>query len=377
MMLSDPLHLVLQVVVHAVRYFDSVVIERYGVDSIAMDVIKQWVPLWMINYCLVVLVKFLAFVITCFPFLRHGSTSPEMTAIIWVFAGAGRVMNLNLTRTRNVLNKLDWLYPPLKTVEMEAVPASGRPKGYFLRITPELDAGVILWFYGGAFIGGDAPGCAGYLARIGLATKCNVYMAAHRRAPENSIEEILQDAVEAYEWLCATTNPGRIVLGGVSSGSLLAALLLSELPKRSLPMPAGAFLLSAWLDLTASTPSMLESRDPFISNEVVRFVKSFADHIVPDGRRDFWSPLSRSVEGFPPLFLAYSDTESCADENAMFAAKARQGGVVVEDVVIKDTFHAFAIFHCLAPESLWVHCKMVAFVERLVHQPNLTKPAVR
>lgn len=44
---------------------------------------------------------------------------------------------------------------------------------------------------------------------------------------------------QAYEWLCATTNPGRIVLGGVSSGSLLAALLLSELPKRSLPMPAG------------------------------------------------------------------------------------------------------------------------------------------
>lgn len=62
-------------------FFTEPISNRYGVDSIAMDVIKQWVPLWMINYCLVVLVKFLAFVITCFPFLRHGSTSPGVHCI--------------------------------------------------------------------------------------------------------------------------------------------------------------------------------------------------------------------------------------------------------------------------------------------------------
>eukprot|EP00668_Euglena_longa_P016032 GGOE01020231.1.p1 GENE.GGOE01020231.1~~GGOE01020231.1.p1 ORF type:complete len:373 (+),score=77.65 GGOE01020231.1:46-1164(+) len=369
--------LVLDAVANAMLYFDSAVVERLGVDSVVMDFLKYFVPVSLVNYCLVVLIKFLAFVITCFPFLRHASVSPEMTAIIWIFAGAGRVSKPTLTRTRNALNKVDWMYPPLKEVKMEAVPAVGRPKGYFLHITSDPEAGVILWFYGGAFIGGDAPSCAGLLGRMGQVAKCNVYMTAHRKTPEHTIEEIFEDVLEAYTWLCTTTNPGRIIIGGISSGSMLAALLLSELSKRSLPMPAGAFLLSAFLDLTSSTNSMQNSKDPFISKQAIDFVASFGDQMIPDGRRDYWSPLSRSLQGFPPLFMAYSDTESCGDENALYAAKARQEGVAVEEIVIKDSFHAFPLFYGYCPESHWVYCKLVTFIERLFQQSCATKAVTR
>jgi len=345
---------------------DANLVAKYGVDSVVLAFIDRWVPIFVIHYVMDVGFRVLALIMACCPFLGLPHLSPELNAMRFVFWFLDQIIVLNLARSRNMLGRLHWLYPPLPDVHSEPIILDGKTKGYYLHVTQDPDAGLLLYYYGGAFIGGDAPSCVGFLGRMGIECNCNVFLPNHRRAPEFGIADILQDAVDAYQWVLTTRSSTRVIFGGPSSGGFLALLMLSRIRELGLPMPAGVFTFSAWVDFTASLPSITHSKDPFMSDRLVAFVKTFTNVVIPDGRLPFWSPINRSCEGFPPLFMAYGDTECCADENSMFADKARQAGAQVMEMVVKDGFHAFAVFQLWCPEALRVHCHLSQWVERVL-----------
>lgn len=53
----------------------------------------------------------------------------------------------------------------------------------------------------------------------------------------------------------------KIAIAGDSAGGGLCLALLTVLRDLSLPLPAGAVLISPWVDLTHSFPSILENTD--------------------------------------------------------------------------------------------------------------------
>jgi acetyl esterase/lipase len=66
----------------------------------------------------------------------------------------------------------------------------------------------------------------------------------------------LHDALAAYLFLLAEFDPKMIVVAGDSAGGGMVTSLLVLLRDQGLPQPAGAMLLSPWVDLTHSFPSI-------------------------------------------------------------------------------------------------------------------------
>jgi acetyl esterase/lipase len=62
-------------------------------------------------------------------------------------------------------------------------------------------------------------------------------------------------------------DPSKIVIAGDSAGGGLSLALLTLIRDVGLPMPAGAVLISPWVDLTHSFPSIMTNSDKDIIRE--------------------------------------------------------------------------------------------------------------
>ena len=56
-------------------------------------------------------------------------------------------------------------------------------------------------------------------------------------------------------------SPAKLVFAGDSAGAALCVTTLTVLRDMGLPLPAGAVLISPWVDLTHSFPSIMSNTD--------------------------------------------------------------------------------------------------------------------
>ena len=374
------LHVVLSalinVILRASRVVDLKVVYRWKLDKPILHLIEQYVPFLVMNFTTMLLLQLLTTMAKLLPFLGNPKLSPEMRGMTALFkAEAG--IELSLWRARFVLGGMHWMYPLIKDVQADFLPQVGARGSYFLRTSREPNSRVLLWFYGGALFGGNAVSWQGYMGAMGKKCDCDVLLPDSRLAREHQLADMMQDCVEAYKHLLETFEPHNIIVGGVSSGGFLAYHLLTEIRSLQLPMPAGAATLSAWLDLSQSTPSLQNPvRDVFITKKVVDFVVSMCTGLVPDEERKSASPLFRGCEQFPPILLVYSDVECCSDENEQYAQTARAGGVDVTTYIAKDQMHAWALFqHC--PEGQKAQSRLEDWIVQRLAQSSHTGPESR
>ncbi len=68
------------------------------------------------------------------------------------------------------------------------------------------------------------------------------------------------------------SNPSRICIAGDSAGGGLAIATLLALREKGIPLPAGVFCFSPWLDLTLSGNSVTTNKDldPILSGSILR-----------------------------------------------------------------------------------------------------------
>ncbi len=129
---------------------------------------------------------------------------------------------------------------------------------------------VVLYFHGGTYALGSAAGAADLASQIGRRTDATVISVDYRLAPEHPHPAAVDDAVTAYGALLHRgIAPSRIVVAGESAGAGLAVAALVAARDRGLPMPAAAFLMSPWADLTQSGATMDSKReiDPMLTRE--------------------------------------------------------------------------------------------------------------
>ncbi len=208
---------------------------------------------------------------------------------------------------------------------------------------PEARDGVLLYLHGGGHVLGSPAQDRGIASELARLAHVPVVSPDYRLAPDATYPADLEDALAVYDRL-AQTEPGAIVLAGLSAGGGLALALLTRLRDEGRPMPARAVLLSPAVDATGTSPSWSSNADAdWLAPEIgVRWSRMYA------GTRDLTdpgvSPVNAKLEGLPPLLVIAGAAELLRDDAARLAERARAAGVDVTLHLEPDMVHAFMTF---------------------------------
>ncbi|KAI0033817.1 Alpha/Beta hydrolase protein, partial [Vararia minispora EC-137] len=212
---------------------------------------------------------------------------------------------------------------------------------------------VVLYLHGGAYYLFSPATHRRITIPLSRATDARVFAVDYRLAPESRFPGPLHDAASAYFRLVDElgVRPENIIVAGDSAGGGLALALLMYLRDDGYPLPAGAILMSPWVDLTLSCDSWdRNSRydivprpvpgdllDPVVCYLGVEHVDALVTH-------PYASPLFGEFRGLPPLLLQSGEVEVLRDEHVLLAAKARRAGVHVVQETYDDAIHVFQAF---------------------------------
>ncbi|KAI0429107.1 hypothetical protein F5Y09DRAFT_311253 [Xylaria sp. FL1042] len=115
---------------------------------------------------------------------------------------------------------------------------------------------VMLYVHGGGYFFGSVDEHRYQMQRHARKLKARVFAPKYRLAPQFPFPCGLQDCLAAYLYLLKTQDPSTIILAGDSAGGGMVLSTLVTLRDRGLPLPAGAILISPWVDLSHSFPSV-------------------------------------------------------------------------------------------------------------------------
>jgi acetyl esterase/lipase len=115
---------------------------------------------------------------------------------------------------------------------------------------------VLLYIHGGAYFFGSTDEHGYQIQRHARKLKARCLAPRYRLSPQFPFPCGLQDALASYLFLLEEYDPKCILISGDSAGGGMTAALLTLLRDCGLPQPAGAMLISPWVDLTHSFPSI-------------------------------------------------------------------------------------------------------------------------
>ena len=115
---------------------------------------------------------------------------------------------------------------------------------------------IMLYVHGGAYFFGSVDEHRYQMQRHARKLRARVLAPRYRLAPEFPFPCGLHDCLAAYLYLLKDYDPSTIVLAGDSAGGGMVLGLLVTIRDQGIPAPAGAILLSPWVDLTHSFPSV-------------------------------------------------------------------------------------------------------------------------
>lgn len=120
---------------------------------------------------------------------------------------------------------------------------------------------VMLYVHGGAYFFGSVDEHRYQLQRHARKLKARVFAPRYRLAPQFPFPCGIQDCLAAFLYLLTIHDPTEIIVAGDSAGGGMVVSILCILRDQGLPLPAGAILISPWVDLTHSFPSLVGGND--------------------------------------------------------------------------------------------------------------------
>lgn len=261
-----------------------------------------------------------------------------------------KTANVQLARAR--LNFFGRFVPVAGGVDVQSTEVAGLDAEW---LTPE-DAPAdraILYLHGGAYVVGSCDSHRHLVSHIARASGVRALLPEYGLAPENRFPGPIDDVVHVYRALLDDGfDPAQLLIAGDSAGGGLAVATLLTLRDEGLPMPRAAFLLSPWLDLTASGETM-ESRseqDPWFRADDIREI---ARHYCDDDQRTDprVSPVYADMHGMPPMHIQVGDDEILLSDATRLADNLRAAAVDVSVDVWQDMWHVFQAFLLVVPEA--------------------------
>jgi epsilon-lactone hydrolase len=212
---------------------------------------------------------------------------------------------------------------------------------------------VVLYFHAGVYVIGDAFLAAGLASQVGGRTQAKVISVDYRLAPEHPYPAAVDDALAAYEALLDSgISPSDIVFAGESAGGGLAVATMVNARDHGLPLPAAAFVMSPYVDLTLAGSTMDTKRDvdPLLSRELLQ--PRVADYTSgQDAALGLISPIYADLSGLPPLIIQAGSHEVLLDDAVRLARQAAIADVEVTLDITPRVPHVFQGFSAMLDEA--------------------------
>ena len=221
---------------------------------------------------------------------------------------------------------------------------SGSLRGELL--TPDGVSGPprILYLHGGAYRVGSPRSHRGIAAAIAAHAGTPACVLDYRLAPEHPAPAAFDDVVEACVALTERAQAPP-ALAGDSAGSGLALACAVAARDAGAPRPPGLALISPWVDMTLSGPSVSvnDRRDAMLSRAALdRGAAAYAGTV---GRGDpRCSPLFAELTGLPPMLIQVGSAEVLLSDAEALAERAGAAGVEVELEVGEGLWHDYQGF---------------------------------
>ena len=212
---------------------------------------------------------------------------------------------------------------------------------------------VVLYFHGGVYVMGDAALAAGLASQVGRRTHAKVISVDYRLAPEHPYPAAVDDALAAYEALLQDgIAASDIAFAGDSAGGGLAVATLVNARDHGLPLPAAAFVMSPYADLTlgGTTMDTKSDVDPLLSREALQ--ARIPDYTAgQDPALDLISPIFADLSGLPPLIIQAGSHEVLLDDAIRLARQAATANVEVTLDITPGVPHVFQAYSPILDEA--------------------------
>ncbi|KAJ2963708.1 hypothetical protein NQZ79_g1283 [Umbelopsis isabellina] len=195
--------------------------------------------------------------------------------------------------------------------------------------SPDIDAPVVLYCPGGAYHVCSIQTHRFVTTRVAKHGQCRVFAINYRLAPQHPFPAAVVDALAAYLYL---TNPpkdanfkpvdaAQLVMAGDSAGGGLVLATALAIRDLYLPAPLALVVVSPWIDLTHSFPSIFHAMD-------TDYLPKAGFDYMPSPALDF-SKLPQHREVFP-------DAIDIASENPTDVASECEPEIEVKEEKLND-----------------------------------------
>ncbi|KAJ3235162.1 hypothetical protein HDU81_000756 [Chytriomyces hyalinus] len=243
---------------------------------------------------------------------------------------------------------------------------------------------VILYLHGGAYCLCSRKTHRGITWKLAKYAECRVLSIDYRLAPEFVFPLALHDAISAYSFLVKPPanfnshayHPSQVVIMGDSAGGNLATALMLWLRdyggQCGLAMPGGVGLMSPWLDLTQSMPSVISNGQfDYLPDKVLGKIlnENRGQYYTRDNSQlshPLVSPIfSTETSSRPicPILIHVGEVERLRDENLAFYSNFSKSPVHLE--MFEAMVHVFHMFNVIYPLADFALERLGSFARRV------------
>ena len=264
------------------------------------------------------------------------------------------------------LDEVGAYWPVADDVELDPVDVDGVPGEWSM--APGSDASrVLLFFHGGGYCSGSIHSHRRMATEAGRAAGVRALAVGYRLAPEHPFPAARDDALTAWHWLRKQgIDAAHIAVGGDSAGANLSVALINQLRANSEELPACAWLVSPWTDLTMSGSTMTtkDAVDPLMHKG---YLQELANAYVPAGMESNdprISVLYADLHGLPPALIQVGSDETLLDDASRFATAAGAADVPVTLEIWPHMIHAWHLWNAHLDAGRRALASAAAFIRR-------------
>ena len=222
----------------------------------------------------------------------------------------------------------------------------GFPVFTLWRSGAETSGPTVLYLHGGAYVKPSDARHYRFATRLADALGGRAVLPAYPLAPEFTVDDSFEEMIGVFDDV-ASQSPGGVVLAGDSAGGGYALALAEALRDRGGAQPDRLVLIAPWVDLTGTTPGVLEAAesDPWLSHPHLNIYASmWAGTDDPDRlAAPRVSPGLGDLDGLPPTLMLCGTRDLLQPGCDALFARAEEADWPMEYVVAPGLIHVYPL----------------------------------